>query len=331
MGDWVDGAFVDKEKSLVSVPLDADHGTELVRSDDDLARADLNAVVGEAAAVIAAGHNALQNILRLLERPAAELDLAGADYELARRACGQAVRTAATQHGAVEVRQADLDLVSGGLHDLPFDEHRAADERSDELMRRPVVYLVRGRVLENLAALHDDDVVGDDERLLLIVGHVDRADAHLLDQLLELDAHLLAQLGVEVAERLVEQDETRLHRQAPRQRDALLLPAGELRRIAVLELRQPDQLERGEHAPADIALLDLSQLQAERDVVVHRHVRPEPVVLEDKPDLARVRRNQDAPSQVLPDFAVDPDAAVVRHLQTGDAAQERRLAAAGRT
>src|ERR1041385_8819975 len=158
-GDDADRASIDIEKYLVAFPFDADHGAELMRGDDDLARADLHAVVREAAAVIAAGHDALQNILRLLERPAAELDLARADHELAGRAGGEAVRTAASQNGAVEIRHADFDLVARGLHDLPFDEHRAADERSDELMRGPVVDFVRRRVLEDLAALHDHDVI----------------------------------------------------------------------------------------------------------------------------------------------------------------------------
>src|ERR1043166_3738143 len=91
VGDDADRASIDIEKNLVSLACDADHGAELMRGDDDLARADLDAVVREAAAVIAAGHDALQNILRLLERPAAELDLARADHELAGRAVDEVV------------------------------------------------------------------------------------------------------------------------------------------------------------------------------------------------------------------------------------------------
>ena len=67
------------------------------------------------------------------------------------------------------------------------------------------------------------------QRLLLVVGDEDQGDAELLLQLLQLELHLLAQLAVERAERLVAQA-------APRgsitmragQRDALLLAAGEL-------------------------------------------------------------------------------------------------------
>ena len=52
---------------------------------------------------------------------------------------------------------------------------------------------------------------------------------------LDLGAHLDAQLGVEVGERLVEQQQPRLQHQRAGDRDALLLAAGELRGIALAE------------------------------------------------------------------------------------------------
>ena len=58
-------------------------------------------------------------------------------------------------------------------------------------------------------------------------------------------AQLGAHAGVEGAERLVEQQHLRLHRERPGERHALALAARELRRIAVdqpLELDQREQL-----------------------------------------------------------------------------------------
>ena len=55
-------------------------------------------------------------------------------------------------------------------------------------------------------------------------------------QALQLEAHPLAQLRVEVGQRLVEQQQRRLHDQRAREREALLLAAGELRRLAVGQL-----------------------------------------------------------------------------------------------
>ena len=53
----------------------------------------------------------------------------------------------------------------------------------------------------------------------------------------------LAELRVEGAERLVEQEDGRVQDQRARQRDALLLAAGELAGAALLEAGQLHQLE----------------------------------------------------------------------------------------
>ena len=68
------------------------------------------------------------------------------------------------------------------------------------------------------------------QRLALVVRDVDEGHAELPVQLLQLDLHVLAQLLVERAERLVHQHQLRLEHQRARQRHALLLAAGELRR-----------------------------------------------------------------------------------------------------
>ena len=67
-------------------------------------------------------------------------------------------------------------------------------------------------------------------------------------------AQLLAHLGVERAERLVEQQHARLDRQRPGQGHALPLAAGELRGIALGEALELDQLEQPHHPLADLAL-----------------------------------------------------------------------------
>ena len=78
--------------------------------------------------------------------------------------------------------------------------------------------------------MHQPDAIRQCQRFFLIVGHVHRRDAEGLLQRLQFEAHLLAQLGVEVAERLVEQQHLRLGHQRPRQRDALLLAAAQIGR-----------------------------------------------------------------------------------------------------
>ena len=86
-----------------------------------------------------------------------------------------------------------------------------------------LVDLARAADLLHPAAVHDGDPVGHRERLLLVVRHVDEGRAELGLDPLQLELHLLAQLHVERAQRLVEQQGRGLVDERPRQRDALLL------------------------------------------------------------------------------------------------------------
>ena len=91
------------------------------------------------------------------------------------------------------------------------------------------------------ALVHDGDAIGHRHRLFLVVGHVDERDPDLLLDPLELHLHLLAQLEVERAERLVEQQYGRLVDQRSGERDALRLATRDLRRLARLVPGQLDQ------------------------------------------------------------------------------------------
>ena len=69
----------------------------------------------------------------------------------------------------------------------------------------------------------------------------------------------------------------------------------------------------------------------ERDVVEHRHVRPDRIGLEHHRQAARVpAAGDDCRQRRRTTRAVDRDAPAGRPLQTGDGTQRRRLAAAGR-
>ena len=84
--------------------------------------------------------------------------------------------------------------------------------------------------------LHHGDAVAHRQRLLLVVRDVDEGDADLALDALQLDLHLLAELEIERAERLVEQQHLGLVDQGAGQRDALPLAARELGRLARAEL-----------------------------------------------------------------------------------------------
>ena len=110
--------------------------------------------------------------------------------------------------------------------------------------------------------------------------------------------------------------------QRPRQRDPLLLAAGEHRGRCLSRPGQLHQLERLARPRVALGLADAALLQPVGDVVQHRHVREQRVLLEDGVDVALVRRGADRVD------AADQDLALVGLLEAGDHPQRRGLAAA---
>src|SRR5207247_2491526 len=104
--------------------------------------------------------------------------------------------------------------------------------------------------LDDAVVLHHRNSMRQEEGLALIVGDIDRRDTEPPLQLAQLDAHALPQLRVEIRERLVQQEQLRLAHERARQREPLLLAAGELRRGAFTEALQPDESKRlRDHPP----------------------------------------------------------------------------------
>ena len=98
--------------------------------------------------------------------------------------------------------------------------------------------------LQQAAEVHDADAVGHRERFFLVVGHEHRRDAELALHLADRAAQLLADLGVERTEGLIEQQHLGLVRERARHGDALLLAAGELRRQALVHALERDQAQQ---------------------------------------------------------------------------------------
>ena len=153
---------------------------------------------------------------------------------------------------------------------------------------------------------------------------VEEGDLEVGLERLQEELHLLAQLEVERAERLVEEQDPRAVDDRPREGDALALAAGELDRPAVAEAGETHHLERLLHALPPNPFRHPAHAQAVAHVVGDGHVREERVVLEDGVHVAGVGRPlRDVDSAEL-------DAALVGPLEAGDQAKRRRLAGAGR-
>ena len=114
-----------------------------------------------------------------------------------------------------------------GFHDAG-ENVGLADEIGDEGIGRGLVDLVRQADLLQPALVHDGDAVGHDQRLFLVMRDEQRGQPEAALQAAHLELHLLAQLAVERAERLVEQQQPRLEHGGAGERDALLLAARKL-------------------------------------------------------------------------------------------------------
>jgi hypothetical protein len=111
-----------------------------------------------------------------------------------------------------------------------------AHEGRDEQVRGRVVDLLRRAQLLHVAVVHHRDPGGQGHRLDLVVRDVDDRGPELLVQLLDLGPHVDAELGVEVRQRLVEEEHVRVPHERPPHRHALPLPARKLAGLAAEEM-----------------------------------------------------------------------------------------------
>ena len=114
-------------------------------------------------------------------------------------------------------------------------------------------------------------------------------------QLAQPAAQFLPHLRIERAERFVEQQNFRLHRERAGQRDALALAAGKLRRKSFRQRFKLDEFQQFLHARANLffrrARVLRADAQAEGDVLKNAHVPEQRVMLEGKTGLALARGN----------------------------------------
>ena len=236
-----------------------------VLRDDDHAgvRGDLDHVVRHGAHVDGLDDRALDADPAVARR--AERQLLRADREAHLAAGGDVRRDRRRQRDA----RGQPHAVALGRR---VEQVRDADELGDERVGRALVDVLGVADLLELTLVHDRDRVRHRERLLLVVGHVDERDPDLALDVLQLELHRLAQLQVERAERLVEQQHRGEVDEGARERDALTLAARELARLGLRVVREAHALQHLPHAARDLGLGDLLAAKAEGDVLEQRRV-----------------------------------------------------------
>ena len=169
-----------------------------------------------------------------------------------------------------------------GLAEL---RHAALRERCGRAAEKQCLQRLRRRVDEDRAG------GGEDARQLL--------------------AQLLAELVVEVGERLVEEHEIRLLGDGAGEGGALLLAAGKLERLAIEQRRQLQKRRGLSHAPVEVGLLRAGNAQRRGDVLVDGEVRVVDELLIDHGHRTLAHGNA---GHIL---AVEEDAAFGRHVEPG--------------
>ncbi len=229
---------------------------------------------------------------------------------------------------------ADLDR-TGGQVDPQFGERgtvdgeqvhrRGPDEPGDEGVHRIAVEVLRRIDLLQDPVLEHGDAMAHRHRLDLVVGDVDGGDVEVLLQLHDLCAGLDAQLGVQVGQRLVHEEDLRLADDRAAHRHTLALATGEVLRLAVEELGEVEDLGGALDPLGDLGLGTLLDRQRKAHVLPHGHVWVQGVVLEDHRDVAVTRL-------FAGDVAsTDGDDAGVGRFQTGQGTQGGGLTATGRS
>ncbi len=139
--------------------------------------------------------------------------------------------------------------------------------------------------------VHDDDAIGHGHRLDLVVRDIDRRVVEFVVQAADFEAHVAAKIRIEIGQRLIQQKNVGLGRQRPRQRDALLLTAGQFRGIALGLREELRGVEQDVGTGLPLRRRHRFHFQAVADILPNRHVRPHGVALEDHAHVAPLGRN----------------------------------------
>ena len=200
---------------------------------------------------------------------------------------------------------------------------RRADEARHEQVGRVVEHFLRRADLLDEAVLHDDDAVAQGHGLGLVMGDIDKRGVDALPQLDDLGPHLIAELGVQIGQRLIHQEHGGVTDDGTADGHTLALAAGQSLGLTVQILGDVQNLRRLTYPPVDLVLGYLLQLQGEGHVPVYRHMGIQGVALEHHGDVPVLGLH------VVHQLAVDVQLTAGDVLQTGDHPQGGGLAAAG--
>ena len=206
----------------------------------------------------------------------------------------------------------------------PQVHRRRSHEAGNERVGRPLEHLERRPQLLERTVPHDRDTGGQGHRLFLVVGHVHHGGLQAPVQQRQLGARAHAPQGIEIRQRLVEQECLRLAHDGSSQRHALPLAARQLCGPAIEEQLDAEHRGRLLHTLVHPRGRHAADTQAERQILADGLVRVERVALKHHGQIAETRLDARHVA------AADQDPPRGGFLETGDQAQHGALAAPGR-
>jgi hypothetical protein len=170
--------------------------------------------------------------------------------------------------------------------------------------------------------IHDAHMIRQHQRFGLIVRDIHEGGAEGGLQLFELDFHVLAQLEIEGAQRLVEQQQCGFEHEATGDGHALALTARQLIDALGRGAGKPHALQHGVAASRAFGAIHAAAGQPEGHVLAHGHHGKQGQLLEYHVDGPTIRRD------VLHAATADDDGAAIRRNEAGNHAQQGGLTAA---
>src|SRR5690606_17765188 len=201
---------------------------------------------------------------------------------------------------------------------------RRADKASDEHVSRLLIDFFGATHLLDHSGLHHDDAIRHGHSFYLVMGDEHHCGAQLLRQSLDFGAHLSTQLGVQVRQWLVEEENLGVAHDCAPHGHPLALAAGQSLWPAVEKPIDVQELGCLLHTFLDLGLAHAAHLQRKGHVLPHGHVRVQGVVLEHHGDVALCRRHG------VHTLLANINVSFVYALEPGEDAQKGGFAAAGR-
>ena len=232
--------------------------------------------------------------------------------------------------GVREGKIAALDEYAVTLN-LAVDEVNQTDKVCNHLVGRLGIDFMRRTNLLHNAHAHNNNAVTHSHCFTLVMGYINNGNASFLLNFQNFKAHRLTQLSIQVGQRLVKKQQTRLCYQRTCQRNTLLLATGKLIRITLAIFTQMYKLQHFLNTTFTLSLVYLLDFQRIANIFSYSHVRPNCIGLEYHADVAFFRRSKAALDRRAYAMVADINFALSCAFKACNHTQSRGLAAAGWT